>query len=170
MRPSASSSAATAARPREGVLGRATYVDADLWSCACAIENLWLSARVEGVGVGWVTLFQPGELASLIGLPDGVETLGWLCLGWPDERPPEPGLERAGWSARQPLSDVVLWERWQEDGGPAAATRTSSAPAPASVVGARDEADVPLTPPGSLGALDRPSTAWRRSAWARRRR
>ncbi len=139
-----------------GVLGRATYVDADLWSCACAIENLWLSARVEGVGVGWVTLFRPGELAALIGLPDGVETLGWLCLGWPDERPPEPGLERAGWSARQPLSDVVLWERWHEGGGsPSPPPSHLHAPEPASVVGARDAADVLLTPPGSLGTLDR---------------
>ena len=137
----------------QGVLGRATYVDADLWSCACAIENLWLAARVEGVGTGWVTLFQPHELASLVGLPDGVETLGWLCLGWPDERPPEPGLERAGWSSRQPLSDVVLWERWQENGAPPPSHL--HAPAPASVVGARDEADTLLTPPGSLGALDR---------------
>ena len=47
-----------------GVLGRATFVDADLWSCACAIENLWLAARAEGLGVGWVTLFEPGELAA----------------------------------------------------------------------------------------------------------
>ena len=140
----------------QGVLGRATYVDADLWSCACAIENLWLSARVEGVGVGWVTLFRPGELAALIGLPDGVETLGWLCLGWPDERPPEPGLERAGWSARQPLSDVVLWERWHEGGeSPPPPPSHLHAPEPAAVVGARDAADVLLTPPGSLGALDR---------------
>jgi nicotinate-nucleotide--dimethylbenzimidazole phosphoribosyltransferase len=138
----------------QGVLGRATYVDADLWSCACAIENLWLAARVEGVGTGWVTLFQPDELASLIGLPDGVETMGWLCLGWPDERPPEPGLERAGWSARQPLSDVVLWERWQEN-GPTPPPSRLNAPTPESVVGARDEADLLLTPPGSLGALDR---------------
>jgi len=139
-----------------GVLGRATYVDADLWSCACAIENLWLSARVEGVGVGWVTLFRPGELAALVGLPDGVETLGWLCLGWPDERPPEPGLERAGWSARQPLSDVVLWERWHEGGeSPTPPPSHLRAPEPASVVGARDAADVLLTPPGSLGSLDR---------------
>ncbi len=138
----------------QGVLGRATYVDADLWSCACAIENLWLAARVEGVGVGWVTLFQPEELAALIGLPPGVETLGWLCLGWPDERPPEPGLERAGWSARQPLSDVVLWERWDEE-GPLPPASHLHAPEPASVVGARDAADVLLTPPGSLGALDR---------------
>ena len=140
----------------QGVLGRATYVDADLWSCACAIENLWLAARVEGVGTGWVTLFQPDELAALIGLPPGVETLGWLCLGWPDERPPEPGLERAGWSARQPLSDVVLWDRWHEDGeGPPPPPSHLGAPEPASVVGARDAADVLLTPPGSLGVLDR---------------
>ena len=140
----------------EGVLGRATYVDADLWSCACAIENLWLSARVEGVGVGWVTLFRPEDLAALVGLPDGVETLGWLCLGWPDERPPEPGLERAGWSARRPLSDVVLWERWHEGGdSPLPPPSHLYAPEPASVVGARDAADVLLTPPGSLGALDR---------------
>ena len=137
----------------QGVLGRATYVDADVWSCACAIENLWLAARVEGVGVGWVTLFQPDELAALIGLPDGVATLGWLCLGWPDERPPEPGLERAGWSARQPLSEVVRWERWQENGAPPRSHL--QAPAPEAVVRARDEADALLTPPGSLGALDR---------------
>ncbi|MGO8825824.1 MAG: 5,6-dimethylbenzimidazole synthase [Acidimicrobiales bacterium] len=140
----------------QGVLGRATYVDADMWSCACAIENLWLAARVEGVGTGWVTLFQPVELAALIGLPPGVETLGWLCLGWPDERPPEPGLERAGWSSRQPLSDVVLWERWSEDAeAPLPPPSHLHAPEPASVVGARDAADVLLTPPGSLGALDR---------------
>jgi nicotinate-nucleotide--dimethylbenzimidazole phosphoribosyltransferase len=148
--------------PPEGVLGRATFVDADLWSCACAIENLWLAARAEGVGVGWVTLFRPEELASLVELPAGVVTLGWLCLGWPDERPPEPGLERSGWSVRQPLGEVVLWERWRE-GGPAsppshlpdAADASLRAPAPAAVVRARDQADVLLTPPGSLGVLDR---------------
>ena len=140
----------------QGVLGRATYVDADMWSCACAIENLWLAARVEGVGTGWVTLFQPDELAALIGLPPGVETLGWLCLGWPDERPPEPGLERAGWSTRQPLSDVVLWERWQEERDAPLPPRSHlHVPEPASVVGARDAGEVLLTPPGSLGALDR---------------
>lgn len=143
----------------EAVIGRATFVDADLWSCAAAIENLWLAARVEGVGVGWVTLFRPEELTELVGLPEGVETLGWLCLGWPDERPPEPGLQRAGWSTRQPLSDVVRYERWDGQGEgeaePAAPIAHLRAPAPSAVVGARDEGDVLLTPPGSLGALDR---------------
>jgi nicotinate-nucleotide--dimethylbenzimidazole phosphoribosyltransferase len=95
-----------------GVLGRATFPDADVWSCACAIENLWLAARAEGLGLGWVTLFDPAELAGLLRLPDGVVTLGWLCLGWPDERPPEPGLQRAGWSRRLPLYQVVIGERW----------------------------------------------------------
>lgn len=139
----------------EGVLGRATFVDADLWSCACAIENLWLAARAEGLGVGWVTLFDPAELAELLGLPEGVVTLGWLCVGWPDERPPEPGLARAGWSRRLPLAGVVVEERWPARDEPASPPSRVRAPDQAAVVGARDEADVLLTPPGSLGALDR---------------
>jgi nicotinate-nucleotide--dimethylbenzimidazole phosphoribosyltransferase len=138
-----------------GVLGRATFVDADLWSCACAIENLWLAARAEGLGVGWVTLFDPVELSGLLGLPDGVVTLGWLCLGWPDERPPEPGLQRTGWARRLPLADVVIEERWPTRDEPAPPLSRLRAPDQTAVVGARDEADVLLTPPGSLGALDR---------------
>ena len=138
--------------PAAGVLGRATFPDADLWSCACAIQNLWLAARAEGLGMGWVTLFQPDRLADLLGLPDGVVTLGWLCLGWPDERPPAPGLERAGWSQRQPLEQVVLTDRWSETAAPVSHLR---APDQHDVVAARDDADQLLTPPGSLGVLDR---------------
>ncbi|GAA4730756.1 hypothetical protein GCM10023328_07140 [Modestobacter marinus] len=139
--------------PAAGVLGRATFPDADLWSCATAIQNLWLAARAEGLGVGWVTLFRPEELAALLGLPDGVVTLGWLCLGWPDERPPAPGLERAAWSRRQPLSDVVLHDRWPAEDVAPPPSRLR-APEPAAVVAARDGADRLLTPPGSLGVLD----------------
>lgn len=137
--------------PAAGVLGRATFPDADLWSCAAAIENIWLTARAHGLGLGWVTLFEPAELADLLGLPDGVETLGWLCLGWPDERPPEPGLERAGWSRRLPLEQVVMRERWTERDAPPSHLR---APEPADVVAARDRSDDLLTVPGSLGVLD----------------
>jgi nicotinate-nucleotide--dimethylbenzimidazole phosphoribosyltransferase len=137
--------------PAAGVLGRATFPDADLWSCAAAIENMWLTARAHGLGLGWVTLFEPAELADLLGLPDGVETLGWLCLGWPDERPPEPGLERAGWSRRLPLEQVVMHERWSEGEAPTSHLR---APEPAAVVAARDRSDDLLTVPGSLGVLD----------------
>jgi nicotinate-nucleotide--dimethylbenzimidazole phosphoribosyltransferase len=142
----------------EGVLGRATFQDADMWSCACAIENLWLAARAEGLGVGWVTLFKPEELADLVRAPEGVATLGWLCLGWPDERPPDPGLERRGWSERLPVDDLLIWERWPGPaGGPVPVPPASrlAMPAQQAVVAAHDSGDRTLTPPGSLGILDR---------------
>ena len=159
--------------PAEGILGRATFKDADTWSCACAIQNLWLTARVYGLGVGWVTLFEPLELRELIGAPAGVETLGWLCIGWPDERPPAPGLERRGWSQRMPLESVVLSERWPATSGgdpapgPVGASGSGGAGAPVSraarvrlpsqteLVTARDTADALLASPGALGVLDR---------------
>ncbi|HTW08036.1 MAG TPA: 5,6-dimethylbenzimidazole synthase [Acidimicrobiales bacterium] len=143
--------------PAAGVLGRATYPDTDIWSCACAIENMWLAARAEGLGMGWVTLFPPAELAALVALPPGVVTLGWLCLGWPDERPPAPALERAGWSRRLALSDVTVRESWPAvpAGAPAPPVSALRAPDQAAVVAARDESDRLLTAPGSLGVLDK---------------
>ena len=141
--------------PAAGVLGRATFPDADLWSCACAIENMWLAARAEGLGLGWVTLFRPEELRALLGLPEGVVTLGWLCLGWPDERPPAPGLERAGWSRRRPLEEVVVRNRWPDAAPPAPPPSRLRAPDQAAVVAARDDADTLLSVPSSLGVLDR---------------
>ncbi|MBM6404203.1 5,6-dimethylbenzimidazole synthase [Phycicoccus sp. CSK15P-2] len=142
--------------PAAGVLGRATFPDTDMWSCATAVQNMWLTARALGLGMGWVTLFEPADLAGLLGLPDGVETLGWLCLGWPDERPPEPGLQRAAWSKRAPLADVVLHERWpDEDGGPAAPVSHLRGPSSSRLVGATDAADAQLAAPEALGVLDR---------------
>ncbi|WP_217640808.1 5,6-dimethylbenzimidazole synthase [Blastococcus tunisiensis] len=80
--------------PAAGVLGRATFPDADLWSCAAAIQNLWLAARAEGLGVGWVTLFRPEDLAALLGLPDGVVTwAGCASAG------PTSARRRLGWNA-----------------------------------------------------------------------
>ncbi|HMH90389.1 MAG TPA: 5,6-dimethylbenzimidazole synthase [Streptosporangiaceae bacterium] len=140
------------ARPA-GVLGRATFPDADLWSCACAIENIWLTARGHGLGLGWVTLFDPAELGELLGLPDGVVTLGWLCLGWPDERPPAPGLERQGWSRRLPLADVVAADRWPGAAPPAAPRDRMPAATAAARVRSRDGEDRLLAAPGSLGLL-----------------
>mgnify|MGYP002718294023 CR=1 FL=1 len=123
--------------PATGVLGRATFPDADVWSCATAIENMWLTARAHGLGMGWVTLFDPDELADLLGLPEGVVTLGWLCLGWPDERPPSPGLERAAWSKKAPMSEVVMRDRWPADDAASrsldCSVRMSSARSPLSV-------------------------------------
>ena len=140
--------------PAMGVLGRATFTDADMWSCAAAIENMWLTARAHGLGMGWVTLFEPAELAELLGLPEGVETLGWLCLGWPDELPPEPGLQRLAWSKRLPLDDVILNEKWPTT-EPTALKHYLRAPNQTDVVTATDQADQLLSPPGSLGILDR---------------
>lgn len=142
--------------PAMGVLGRATFPDADLWSCATAIENMWLTARAHGLGMGWVTLFDPDELADLLGLPEGVVTLGWLCLGWPDERPPSPGLERAAWSKKMPLEQVVLHERWAADErAPQRPVSHLRGPEPTRLVRATDAADELLSPPESLGVLDR---------------
>lgn len=137
----------------QGVLGRGTFHDADIWSCACAIQNMWLTARAGGLGMGWVTLFEPHDLAELVGLPAGVVSLGWMCLGYPDERPPEPGLSRAGWSSRLDLGQVVISERWQHD-SPEPPRDRIGAPASDRVVAAHDDADSVLTVPGSLGRLD----------------
>lgn len=141
--------------PASGVLGRATFPDTDLWSCAAAIQNMWLTARALGLGMGWVTLFEPADLTALLDLPDGVQTLGWMCLGWPDERPNSPGLERAAWSQRTPLQDVVIHERWPSDAAPCAPTSHLRGPEGSQLVGATDAADELLSPPDSLGALDR---------------
>lgn len=140
--------------PSSGVLGRNTFVDADMWSCACAIQNMWLAGRALGLGMGWVTLFQPGELAEMLGLPDGVETLGWMCLGWPDERPPEPGLQRRAWSKKLPLDELIMYNRWPDAPVAAPVNGLATAPDQSEVVAAHDAADRLLTPPGSLGVLD----------------
>jgi nicotinate-nucleotide--dimethylbenzimidazole phosphoribosyltransferase len=140
------------ARPA-GVLGRATFPDADLWSCACAIQNVWLTARARGLGLGWVTLFDPEELNALLSLPEGVVTLGWLCLGWPDELPPAPGLERHGWSRRLRIADVVARDRWPDaDAAPPPRDRAAETAGTARVA-ARDREDRLLAAPGSLGLL-----------------
>ncbi|MEV4423410.1 nicotinate-nucleotide--dimethylbenzimidazole phosphoribosyltransferase [Patulibacter sp. NPDC049589] len=94
------------------VLGRGTIPETDVHSTACAIQNLWLAARAEGLGVGWVSFYRREDLRGLLGIPDRVDPLAWLCVGWPDERPERPGLEAAGWAARAPLSAVVAEERW----------------------------------------------------------
>lgn len=148
--------------PAGGVLGRATFPDTDMWSCACAIQNMWLTARAAGLGMGWVTFFQPDDLAELLQLPDGVETLGWMCLGWPDERPPEPGLQRRGWSRRLALEDVTLVDRWPDDDAPnqpvshAAASSEPELRGPdqQEIVSGRDDGANRLTVPGSLGIID----------------
>ncbi len=140
--------------PPEGaeVLGRGTIPATDVYSTACAIQNLWLTARAEGLGVGWVSFYRPDELRAVLGIPEAVEPVAWLCLGWPDERPLRPGLERAGWAARRPLRDVVHDECWPAEAGPGA--RAAPVPDAAARIAARDRADRLVKPAGSLGALE----------------
>ena len=104
----------TCDRRRAGphVLGRNTIIDTDLYSTCCAIENLWLAARVEGVGVGWVSILSNDDLSEILGIPGHVTPLAYLCMGYPREFLDEPELQRRGWASRVPLDQLVYRERW----------------------------------------------------------
>ncbi len=118
--------------PGEEILGRGTIPETDVYSTACAIQNLWLAARAEGLGVGWVSFYRLADLREVLGIPARVDPIAYLCVGWPDERPVRPGLESSGWAARLPLDRVVMAERWQEsaaDEPPAAGAPADTAPA-----------------------------------------
>lgn len=95
------------------VLGRSSILETDLYSTCCAVQNLWLAARTEGIGVGWVSILDPKELACILGLPDHVVPVAYLCMGYVREFPPAPDLERAGWRQRLPLSALVHLDRWE---------------------------------------------------------
>ncbi|CAN5154007.1 5,6-dimethylbenzimidazole synthase [soil metagenome] len=94
------------------VFGRRTMPQMDLASVACAIQNLWLAARVEGLGMGWVSLFDSDRLATLLGMPPGAEPIAILCLGPVDEFYPRPMLESDGWATRRPLEHMLYEDLW----------------------------------------------------------
>jgi len=91
----------------EAVLGTTAQPEALRWSACCAVQNLWLAARAEGVGVGWVSIVEPGVLRRLLALPDGVEAIAYLCVGYPVEFRERPMLEETGWRPHRPLEDAV---------------------------------------------------------------
>jgi len=99
------------------IFGRRTLPQMDLASSACAIQNLWLASRAEGLGMGWVSLFDPIEVARLLGLPDGAEPIALLCLGPVEQFYPEPMLQQANWAKRQPLASLVFENQWGVDSG-----------------------------------------------------
>lgn len=109
------------------VFGRRTLPQMDLASAACAIQNLWLAARAEGLGMGWVSLFDPAEVARLLGLPPGAEPIALLCLGPVHAFYDEPMLQRERWARRQALPALVFDDRW---GQPSALFGAPQAPAP----------------------------------------
>ena len=104
----------TCDRTRGGavVLGRTHDRDTDLYSTACAVQNLWLAARVEGLGMGWVSLFDAEALAALLGLPAGAKPLAVLCLGPVEAFYPAPMLVLEGWAQARPLSELVYENYW----------------------------------------------------------
>ena len=94
------------------IFGRRTMPHMDLASVSCAIQNMWLAARAEGLGLGWVSLFDPAELAVLLGMPDGAEPIAVLCVGPVPEFPDRPELEIVGWTTARPLDDLVYTNIW----------------------------------------------------------
>src|SRR3990167_5788190 len=94
------------------VFGRRTLPELDLASMACAIQNLWLAARAEGLGLGWVSLFEPQALAELLAMPPGSKPLAVLCLGPVTEFYPAPMLVQQGWIEPRPLSELLFQDRW----------------------------------------------------------
>jgi 5,6-dimethylbenzimidazole synthase len=105
----------TCDRQRGGphVLGRNTMLDTDLFSTCLAVQNLWLAARVEGIGVGWVSIVDPAQLAETLRLPAHVYPLAYLCLGYVSEFLPRPELEIAGWRSRLPLQQLLHANTWE---------------------------------------------------------
>ncbi|WP_016702502.1 5,6-dimethylbenzimidazole synthase [Pseudomonas chlororaphis] len=94
------------------IFGRRTLPEMDLASLSCAIQNLWLAARAEGLGMGWVSLFEPVALAELLGLPVGAKPLAVLCLGPVDEFYPAPMLVLEGWARERSLSELLYENYW----------------------------------------------------------
>ena len=94
------------------VFGRRTMPQMDLASAACAIQNLWLAARAEGLGMGWVSLFEPADLAELLGMPAGSEPIAVLCLGPVERFYERPMLEEQGWATVRPLTELVSVDGW----------------------------------------------------------
>ncbi|WP_418004887.1 5,6-dimethylbenzimidazole synthase [Mycobacterium sp. PDNC021] len=94
------------------IFGRRTMPHMDLASVSCAIQNMWLAARAEGLGLGWVSLFDPAELAALLAMPDGADPIAVLCVGPVPEFPDRPELEIVGWTTARPLDDLVYTNIW----------------------------------------------------------
>ncbi|WP_432171693.1 nicotinate-nucleotide--dimethylbenzimidazole phosphoribosyltransferase [Streptomyces sp. 1222.5] len=143
-------------------LGRHTQPQMAPYSSALAVENLWLAARAEGLGVGWVSFFDEREMVRSLGLPEHLEVVAYLCVGYVDEFPDEPELMQAGWSKRRPLSWVVHEETYGRRALPGeephdllAETVAQIRPLDAKALGEAWERQKRMTKPaGALGMLE----------------
>jgi 5,6-dimethylbenzimidazole synthase len=100
------------ARGGPHVLGRSAIPETDVYSTCCAIQNFWLAARAEGIGVGWVSIVQSDELKHILGIPVSVIAVAYLCVGYVSDFSVTPDLERAGWRRRLSLAELVFEDRW----------------------------------------------------------
>ena len=107
------------------VFGRRTLPEMDLASVACAIQNMWLAARAEGLGMGWVSIFDVDEVRALLAMPPGAKPVAILCVGQVDAFYPQPMLEMEKWAQRRALGECVFENRWPQDD---AASETGRAP------------------------------------------
>jgi 5,6-dimethylbenzimidazole synthase len=97
------------------IFGRRTLPEMDLASVSCAIQNLWLAARAEGIGMGWVSLFDPQQLAQLLGMPVGAKPVAILCLGYVNTFYKSPMLVEEGWTTEKPLSEMLMENGWSQN-------------------------------------------------------
>ena len=95
------------------IFGRRTLPEMDIASVSCAIQNMWLSARAEGLGMGWVSIFDPIELAQLLNIPPDAKPLAILCIGHVNSFYKEPMLVETGWKQAKPLAEMVMENVWQ---------------------------------------------------------
>jgi 5,6-dimethylbenzimidazole synthase len=107
---------ALAAGREQHVFGRRTLPEMDLASVACAIENMWLAARAEGLGLGWVSIFDPVRLAALLAMPAGARPVAVLCIGHVAAFYPKPMLELEHWAERLPMTAVLAENAWPAEG------------------------------------------------------
>ncbi|MDH5638537.1 MAG: 5,6-dimethylbenzimidazole synthase [Nitrospinota bacterium] len=96
------------------VVGRNTIREMDVYSVVCAVQNLWLAARAEGLGVGWVSILRNETLREIFKIPDHVIPVAYLCVGWVKEFPEDPLLRAIGWLPYRPMEDIVFSETWGE--------------------------------------------------------
>jgi len=95
-------------------LGRLSMPETALYSAVCAAQNLWLAARAEGIGVGWVSILDKKALHEVLHIPENIVPVAYLCLGYVDHFAAKPDLERAGWERRIPLDQVLAFERYNQ--------------------------------------------------------
>lgn len=109
----------TCDRSRNGpaVIGRTQQPEMDLYSAVCAVQNLWLAARAEGIGVGWVSIIDRDELRQALGIPAEIVPIAYLCLGHVTHFASRPDLEASGWLPRLALRDLVWFDGWQQRSG-----------------------------------------------------